>query len=64
MIDMNSKVVDSEYNPLIKHCLPRPVMKETKKKKPRTPWTFSISIWASLYDYDYKGDSSVRKIII
>ena len=59
MIEMNSKVVDSNYNSLLKHCQPRPTKKETKVKKPKTPWSFGNSIWASIWEYEYKGDTSV-----
>ena len=56
-VAVNPEVISSvDYTKLIKVCVPRPEKKIIKKKRPRTPWTFPISIWA-YYKYDYEGDS-------
>jgi hypothetical protein len=60
-VDINSNVIDnSTYRKLLKFCEPRPERKVHKKVRPRTPWSFPISIWAA-YEYQYDGDSEVRK---
>ena len=54
-VEINPEVISSEgYHKNIKFCLPRPE-KINLKKRPRTPWTFPISIWA-YYGYDYNGE--------
>ena len=56
-VEINPEVISSrDYSKMIKVCVPRPEKKIIKKKRPRTPWTFPISIWA-YYKYNYEGDN-------
>ena len=52
----NHNVITENYIKNIKFTEPRPLKIINKFIKPRTPWTFPISIWA-YYDYEYEGDS-------
>ena len=57
-VEINPEVIstdDGNYIKMIKHCIPRPEKKLNLKKRPRTPWSFPISIWA-WYGYDYNGE--------
>ena len=57
-VEINPEVIslnDGNYLKMIKHCVPRPEKKLNLKKRPRTPWSFPISIWA-WYGYDYDGE--------
>ena len=57
-VDINPEVIsldDGNYLKMIKHCVPRPEKKINLKRRPRTPWSFPISIWA-WYGYDYDGE--------
>ena len=51
-VKINKNVIDEEYRKMISFCEPRPEKILNKFVKPRTPWTFPISIWA-YYDYEY-----------
>ena len=56
-VEINPDVILIENNGYIKnikYCYPRPE-KNMLKKRPRTPWTFSSSIWA-YYGYEYEGE--------
>ena len=55
-IKYNKKVVDDGYRKLIKFSEPRPKKIIDKFIKPRTPWSFPVSIWA-YYGYDYNDVS-------
>ncbi len=63
VFETNAKVIDKYFNKVIKHCEPRPQAKVVKKVKPRTPWSFSHSIWSSIWEYEHKGDSNVSFIV-
>ena len=57
-VEINPEVIsvnDGNYLKMIKHCVPRPEKQLNLKKRPRTPWSFPISIWA-WYGYDYNGE--------
>ena len=55
-VDINSEVIDSKnYLNNLKYCIPRPELNKKRKKRPRTPWSFPVSIW-SYYGYDYEGE--------
>ena len=54
-IKVNMNVVDEDYHKNIKYSEPRPLKLINKFVKPRTPWTYPISIWA-YYDYEYEGE--------
>ena len=55
-VEINSEVIDSKkYKNKLKYCIPRPELDRKKKKRPRTPWTFPVSIWA-YYGYEYEGE--------
>ena len=54
-VEINPEVISSvDYIKMIKYCVPRPE-KTILKRRPRTPWSFPISIWA-YYGYDYNGE--------
>ena len=55
-VEINPDVIiyDNGYIKNIKYCVPRPE-KNMLKKRPRTPWTYSSSIWA-YYGYEYEGE--------
>ena len=53
----NLNVIDNTYTTTLKHCEPRPRRSVNIFIKPRTPWTFPKSIWAT-YGYDYNGIAS------
>ena len=55
-VEINPDVIlpDNGYTKNIKYCVPRPE-KNMLKKRPRTPWSFSSSIW-SYYGYEYEGE--------
>ena len=56
-VEINPDVIlmdNGSYSKNIKYCVPRPE-KNMLKKRPRTPWTFSSSIWA-YYGYEYEGE--------
>lgn len=42
---------------MLKYCEARPERKLNKFIKPRTPWSYPISIWASFYDLKLEGES-------
>ena len=52
IVKVNKNVINDEYRKMITFCEPRPEKILNKFIKPRTPWTFPISIWA-YYDYEY-----------
>ena len=56
IIKINRNVLNEDYRKNIKFTEPRPLKIINKFVKPRTPWTYPISIWA-YYGYDYEGDS-------
>ena len=56
-IKYNPNIIDDNYRKLIKFSIPRPEKNLNKFIKPRTPWSFPISIWA-YYGYDYNDVSS------
>ena len=58
--ELNMKVIDSEYNSLIRHCEPRPLKKVVKTVNKRAVWSFASSIWATIFDYNYDGDTEVK----
>jgi len=58
-ITVNLKVIDITYRNLLHFCEPRPEKREEKSERPRTPWTFPVSIWAG-YGYKYEDDTEVR----
>jgi Ran GTPase-activating protein (RanGAP) involved in mRNA processing and transport len=55
-VDINRNVLDEYNRKTMKYCLPRPKRNFNKFIKPRTPWTFAISLWAN-FNYEYEGDS-------
>ena len=56
-VAINPEVISSiGFLKMIKYCEPRPEKKINKKKRPRTPWSFPISIWA-YYKYQYEGET-------
>lgn len=53
----NSKNVDALWVKHFLHCHPRPRKDEEFVERPRTPWSFPISIWARQYYYEFEGES-------
>ena len=56
-IKYNNKVIDENYRKFFKFSIPRPEKIINKFIKPRTPWSFPVSIWA-YYGYDYNDISN------
>ena len=55
-VEINPDVINSKsYVNNLKNCIPRPEYNKKRKKRPRTPWSFPVSIWA-WYGYDYYGE--------
>ena len=55
-VEINSEVINPKtYISNLKNCIPRPEYNKKGKKRPRTPWSFPVSIWA-WYGYDYNGE--------
>ena len=42
---------------MLKFCDARPSRTLDKFIKPRTPWSYPISLWKSYYDISYEGDT-------
>lgn len=57
-IEINYNVIDDNYNRMLRYCEARPGRIIDKFIKPRTPWSYPISIWKSYYDIPYEGDST------
>ena len=52
----NKNVINEDYRKMIKFSEPRPEKIKNKFIKPKTPWNFSVSIWA-YYGYNYEGET-------
>jgi len=57
-VEINFNVINEKYQNMLKYCEARPEKKLNKFIKPRTPWSYAISIWASFYDLKYEGETS------
>ena len=55
-VKVNQNVINENYMKTILFSEPRPAKIIDKFVKPRTPWSFPISIWA-YYGYEYEGVS-------
>ena len=55
-LKLNHNVINENLKKNIVFSEPRPEKIINKFVKPRTPWSFPISIWA-YYGYDYEGDT-------
>ena len=55
-VKQNLKVINENYIKTLKYCEPRPERKFDRFIKPKTPWSFPLSIWY-YYNYNYEGDS-------
>ena len=51
-VKVNKNVINEDYRKAISFSEPRPEKIINKFIKPRTPWSFPLSIWA-YYDYEY-----------
>ena len=51
-VKVNKNVINEDYRKTLTFSEPRPEKILNKFVKPRTPWSFPVSIWAS-YDYEY-----------
>ena len=50
-------MINDDYQKLIKFCEARPERQlEQHFIKPKTPWVFPVSIWATLFDFRYEGE--------
>lgn len=58
-IEPNYCNIDCHWSKKLKYCVPRPCKDEIVLDRPRTPWSFPISIWAKQYNYNYSGESEV-----
>lgn len=56
-VEANFNVINDKYQNMLKYCEARPERKLNKFVKPRTPWSYPISIWASFYDIKFEGES-------
>ena len=56
IVKQNLKVINENYVKTLKYCEPRPERKFDRFIKPKTPWTFQISIW-HYYNYNYEGET-------
>lgn len=56
--EVNCMVIDDFCRNLLKYCVPRPERKRNNFVKPRTPWTYDISIWAG-HGYRFEGESEM-----
>lgn len=56
-INHNFKNLDSLWIKHLNHCHPRPRKDEEFIARPRTPWSFPISIWAKQFYYEYEGEN-------
>ena len=56
IVKQNLKIINENYITTLKYCEPRPERKFERFIKPKTPWTFQISIW-HYYNYNYEGES-------
>jgi hypothetical protein len=55
-VEINNKVIEKEsFVKMLEFCVPRPEKKIIINIRPRTPWSFPISLW-SAYDYQYEGE--------
>lgn len=54
-VEINNRVIDDYFRKALKYCEPRPERNFNLFIKPRTPWTFPVSIWAQ-YEYKFEGD--------
>ena len=55
-VKFNKNVITDDYRKLIQFCQPRPEKLINKFVKPKTPWSFEISIWA-YYGYNHNDVS-------
>lgn len=55
-VEVNFNVINDKYINMLKYCEARPERRLTKFVKPRTPWSYPISIWNIYYDYSYEGE--------
>lgn len=55
-IEPNYNNIDNHWINHIHFCIPRPSKDIEIQERPKTPWTYDISIWAKLYCYEYNGE--------
>lgn len=55
-VELNHHVINDDYQKMLKFCEARPTRTLDHFIKPKTPWNFPISIWATLFDLKYDGD--------
>ena len=57
IVKINPEVIDSKnYVSNLKYCIPRPLYNNRLKKREKSSWNFSDSIW-SLYGYNLDGET-------
>lgn len=55
-LGINPAVIDENYLKRFYNCEPRPEKILVKHERPRTPWIFPVSIWAT-YGYNYDDET-------
>ena len=55
-VELNHHVVNDDYHKLLKFCEARPARQLEHFIKPKTPWIFNVSMWATLFDFRYDGE--------
>ena len=55
-VEVNYHVVNDQYQKQLKYCEARPERQLERFVKPRTPWSFPLSIWACYYDLAWEGE--------
>ena len=48
--------MNDQYHKQLQYCEARPERQLDRFVKPRTPWSYPVSIWASYYDISYEGE--------
>lgn len=52
----NSNNIDNIWINHLHYCFPRPMKQEEMIERPRTPWSFPMSIWSRQFYYEYEGE--------
>ncbi len=55
-VEVNSHVVNDQYQKQMKYCEARPERQLDRFIKPKTPWIYPVSIWATYFDMLYEGE--------
>ncbi len=58
--EFNKNVINVDYFTQLMYCKPRPRKDTEIIIRPKTPWSFPVSIWATHYDYNYEDETEVN----